>query len=470
MAREAIKLGKPVKHGTGIRWTRMVDGERWLSKTYPHETRENKREAWQSFVSWREALAARPQPFVEDNLTLIRQVVTQKAQAMLSHAELTANPREAGVWRKVLEQVPDMDEATLFRMTALLVGEFDDVDHTPVIEDRERTAARIRAVTDPDLTARKLADDYLQRMLKKVEGERASHGNYGQAKAALDLFVTFYGPSRSLGHFNEQSVQDFTDHLEALIEGGTLARNSANRYQQQFRTWITTIAETHPDDITVPVNLYSKRQLVAKGRKEPVEFTKEEVKLLLQHAVPRTRLFLLLMLNCGMYQGDISDLKATEIDWQAGRIIRPRSKVERLAETKGHRQPVKVNWLLWRETWKLFQEYAATEGSCFRSETGGALITEKSSTRNDVIRSAYSRLIAKLKRHELLPATWHKTLKSFRKTGANILEKAENPDHAQFYNLYLSSSVAKASYLTSGERVPSFDQAVIWLGKEVGVK
>ena len=149
-----------------------------------------------------------------------------------------------------------------------------------------------------------------------------SHGNYGQAKAALDLFVTFYVPSRSLEHINEKSVQDFSDHLEALIVGGSLARNSANRYQQQFRTWITTLAETYPDDITAPVNLNSKHQLVAKGRKEPVRFTVEEVKLLLQHAVPRTRLFLLLMLNCGMYQGDISDLTAAEIDGQAGRIIR----------------------------------------------------------------------------------------------------------------------------------------------------
>ena len=94
----------------------------------------------------------------------------------------------------------------------------------------------------------------------------------------------------------------------------------------------------------------------------------------------------------------------------------------------------------------------------------------KESTRNDVIRSAYSRLIAKLKRNELLPAKWHKTLKSFRKTGANMLEKAENQDHAQFYNLDLSSSVAKATYLTSGQPVPSFDQAVIWLGKEIGVE
>jgi hypothetical protein len=75
MAREAVELGRPVKHGKGVRWTRMVGGGRWVSKTYPHETRENKREAWREFVVWRDERLARPTPLPEDNLTLIRVAV-----------------------------------------------------------------------------------------------------------------------------------------------------------------------------------------------------------------------------------------------------------------------------------------------------------------------------------------------------------------------------------------------------------
>lgn len=470
MPREAIDLGKPVKHGKGIRWTRMLGGHRWVSQTYPQETRENKREAWQDFVRWREEIASQPQPMKQDNLTLMRQMNMEKAQALVDHAELTANPKEAAVWREVLAEIPQMDRDNLFQLTALLVGQYNSQDFTPVIADREKTVSRIKQSNDPDLAAKKLADEYTSRLLKKAEAGRGSHGNYGQAKSALDLFVTFYGAVRSLEHISEKTVRDYTDYLENLIASGTLSRTSANRYQQQFRTWIDTLAENYPNDIPRPKNLRSKSQLIPKERKEPDPFTVAEVKLLLEHAVPRTRLFLLLMLNCGMYQGDISDLAAAEIDWQAGRIIRPRSKTERQAKTRGTTQPVNVNWLLWRETWRLFQHYAKQEGACFQTETGGSMITQKPTTRNDAIRSSYARLIAKLKRKKLLPGKWHKTLKTFRKTGADILEKSPNLEYAQYYNLYLSSSVAKQHYLTSGKPVPSFDQAVIWLGKQIGVE
>jgi len=470
MAREAVALGNPVRHGQGMRWTKMVRGHRWVSKTYPHETRENKREAWQEFVRWREELAARPVPLPEDNLTLVRQGVTQKVQALLDHAELTANPKEAGIWRDLLPDIPAMDRDNLFRLTALVAGKYDGRDHTPVIEDREKAVARIKQATDPDLTARKLADEYTARLLRRAEAGRGSHGNYGQVKSALDLFVAFYGAARSLERITEKTVMDYTDHLEGLIVAKKLSRTSANRYQQQFRTWVNTLAENFPDDIPLPKNLRSKALLIPTQRKEPDPFTVAEIKLLLEHAVPRTRLFLLLMLNCGMYQGDISDLTATEIDWQEGRIVRSRSKLERQAETRGDTEAVKVNWLLWRTTWALFQRFARREGNCFESESGGRMITQKPTTRNDAIRSAYSRLVVKLKRRNLLPEGWHKTLKKFRKTGANLLEKAENTEYAQYYNLYLSSSVAKQHYVTSGKPVPSFDQAVVWLGKEIGVE
>ena len=40
----------------------------------------------------------------------------------------------------------------------------------------------------------------------------------------------------------------------------------------------------------------------------------------------RTKLYILLMLNCGMTQKDVADLQKTEVDWDAGYISRKRSK------------------------------------------------------------------------------------------------------------------------------------------------
>ncbi|MBY0513753.1 MAG: transposase [Gemmataceae bacterium] len=245
-------------------------------------------------------------------------------------------------------------------------GGYGGKDRTPVIEDREKAVARIEHAPTPDLTARRLADEYTGRMLRKAEAGRGSHGNYGQAKAALDPFVNYFGAARSLEHLSEKAVRDDTEHLEGLIGSDALSRNTAHRYQQQFRTWIDALVGNYPDDIPRPKNLCSKSQPIPKQRKEPDPLTVEEVGLLPKHAVPRTRLFLPLMLNCGMYQGDIADLTPAEIDRQAGRIVRPRSQTKRQAETTGTTQPVKVNWLLWRTTWELFQQFAHRGGFCLR--------------------------------------------------------------------------------------------------------
>lgn len=71
---------------------------------------------------------------------------------------------------------------------------------------------------------------------------------------------------------------------------------------------------------------------------------------MLQAAVDRTKLYILLMLNCGMTQKDISDLRVEEVDWQEGRIIRKRSK------TSKHENVPTVSYLLWQETFRLLRQ------------------------------------------------------------------------------------------------------------------
>lgn len=465
MAREAIKLSVE-KHGKGFRYKRSFKGQLWKSQSYPNDTREAKREAWAAFVEWREAQVDQPAPPpADDSYGLIRQLLASKSKTLLDHAQLTANPQEAKVWQDILATLPKMDGENLFSLTALLAGEYAGQDHTPVIRDREQTVKRIKNNSNPNLTASKLANEYVERLRRKADANRGSYGHYGQIKVALDHFCKVYGPSRSMEHFNEKSVRDFSEYLEGLIDAEAIEPATAHSYQQRFRTWADDLAENYPDDIPRPKNLRSKKLLIANSRKEPNPFTLEEAKLVISAAVPRTKLFLMLMLNCGMYQSDIAALNAIEVDWEAGRIIRARTKNKNMANTLGKSQPVKANWLLWPQTWQLFKQFAKPEGLCFLSATGGALLTHKPTTRNDAIRSAYRRTIDKLKRRKLLPKEWNKTLKQFRKTGANLIQKSQ--EHGKAYALYLNHSIAKEHYLTSGEPVPSFDQAIIWLGTQI---
>jgi integrase len=157
-------------------------------------------------------------------------------------------------------------------------------------------------------------------------------------------------------------------------------------------------------------------------------FTPEEIKVLNANASERTRLYLLLMLNCGMYQGDISDLKQSQVDWDKGRIHRKRSKTEREENVP------KVNYLLWRETFVLLKKHRSKDGERVLVNANGSPLRQRgfredgSNHNLDNIACAYQRTCRKLR------IKTPKPLKLIRKTGATALEQhAEYGRYAQYY-------------------------------------
>ena len=84
--------------------------------------------------------------------------------------------------------------------------------------------------------------------------------------------------------------------------------------------------------IEVPLNLNSRSLSVSAPLQEVVTFTNEQVQQYLDAASERMRLFLLLMLNCGMYSVDIGSLRQDEVDWQNGRIVRQRTKTKGMSK------------------------------------------------------------------------------------------------------------------------------------------
>ncbi len=75
-------------------------------------------------------------------------------------------------------------------------------------------------------------------------------------------------------------------------------------------------------------------------------FTAEEVRGLLAACdgfSERTKLYLLLMLNCGMYQNDIAELHADEVNWSKGTLTRARSKTRERQRPGRHLQALAGN-------------------------------------------------------------------------------------------------------------------------------
>ncbi|HUV66489.1 MAG TPA: hypothetical protein VMW24_21555, partial [Sedimentisphaerales bacterium] len=70
-----------------------------------------------------------------------------------------------------------------------------------------------------------------------------------------------------------------------------------------------------------------------------------------EHTAEKTRLYILLMLNCGFQQSDVADIRQNEVDWEKGRIKRPRNK------TKKRKNAQLVDYKLWGDTLALLKKY-----------------------------------------------------------------------------------------------------------------
>eukprot|EP00456_Euglypha_rotunda_P047291 TRINITY_DN3770_c0_g1_i3.p1 TRINITY_DN3770_c0_g1~~TRINITY_DN3770_c0_g1_i3.p1 ORF type:complete len:172 (+),score=28.87 TRINITY_DN3770_c0_g1_i3:172-687(+) len=167
------------------------------------------------------------------------------------------------------------------------------------------------------------------------------------------------------------------------------------------------------------------------------------------------------MLNCGMTQKDIADLRKSEVDLNAGRIIRKRSKTENFDSVPT------VNYLLWPDTVSLLKQFQnhGDDPRALVNANGSALWAEQLDTegkygKTDNIRNAFSRLTRKVG----LP----KPLKSLKKTSSSKLR-----DHDKFNgleDLFLGHAPQKMSdkhYTTAPQKL--LDSAIRWLASEYGL-
>ncbi len=176
-------------------------------------------------------------------------------------------------------------------------------------------------------------------------------------------------------------------------------------------------------------------------------------------ATDLTKLYLLLMANCGFQQTDISDLTVAEIDYGNGRIIRNRSK------TRHTGAPV-IDYQLWDVTADLLREFGRRSGERALLNDEGQPLVKRTIGANgklkatDAIAKAYYRLEQKM--------TDRYALKLIRKTSASILgENAEYSRFAQYFLGQRPTSIADLHYVKPSQS--AFDAAVLWLGQQYGL-
>jgi len=484
MPREKIKLTRE-KHGQGIRYRKMFKRKTWFSTTFPNHSRRNQSIAWAAFCEWRD----------ERRLELLRadpkadrwQKVIDATKELLKQLKADRNRDDWMFWN---------DQLTLYRLLAtgekfqgIIVGL--DKDYIPINEpDPDDTQSLPLLIVNapreiysepwddepepalPELTGRAVADQYLKTLEGQVNAGERSAGSYSKIRCALDCFLQWFGEERGMDTLAEDDVREYYQYMLNLIKEKEKSQSTISGYWGAWRTFVDNACENDPD-IPRPANLRNKSFAISSGGVTIETFTVEECKAFLELATDRIELWLLLMLNCGFYQGDISDLQAAEVDWENGRVIRARSK---LSKSKKGKDVPKVNWKLWGRTFELLKEQGSREGRVF-SVTGGKNAGEPlvaswikpdgNESKRDAIKSSWKHLVDKAKRHEAVPKDWHKNLKQFRKTSASMIETS---DHAEFVDEFLDHTrISKKHYTKPGQVVPKFDEAIVWLGEQFGL-
>jgi integrase len=314
-------------------------------------------------------------------------------------------------------------------------------------------------------TIHQAVEAFLTRQRAKVTAGKMSAGRYATLRTCLDHFQNFVGSRCAVDKIDGKVLEDY--HTAILGKLSEWSPDYADVFMVTAKHFIRWCWERELLE-RLPRNIDSRELTIKKQPKKLQTFTNEEIKVLMDHASERLKLYLLLMLNTGCTQKDISDLTPDEVDWDRGRIGRQRSK------TGGnHTASVPtVEYTLWEETFRLLKKYGRRDREkVLMSERGTPLKTEvlrgEKVTKIDNVAHSYAHLCRKLTHEKVI--SHKKTLKHFRKTSHTRLKG--NGDFAHLAKYFLGHSprdVADRSYYAMSS--DAMDKAVDWLGKQYGMK
>jgi integrase len=189
--------------------------------------------------------------------------------------------------------------------------------------------------------------------------------------------------------------------------------------------------------------------------------TNDEILCLIAEATGQTKLHLLLMLNIGATQKDISDLTKAQVDIKAGTITRKRSK------TRGKRTVPTVTYPLWKTTLAELKKHwsdhptlaLTTRGGMSWQETAINAETGKLEKRDGIVSNF---------RHLRKRCDIDTTLKVFRSTSGDRI--GQSKEYRELRSLFLGHSnklMADRRYGNAPNELLA--EAVTWLGEQYGM-
>ncbi len=429
-----------------LHMTWSADGRRWMKKYkgkwYAVSCRklgvpETKEASWKAANAWWEA-----------------------KQAEVDAAPPTEAERQTNAFRVwwMVQDWANLDEESREKLVDSLVG----TGQYRKIKEQADAAVSAAATATPPARAVRAQVEAWQTLLRGVcQSGQMSEGRFDAYCRNVGNFVAWIGPETPIDAIDEAKLEGFFNHLSIQVAAKKYSPNYAHTLLMTAKQFVSRLAEMKL--IPLPGNIRSRRFRFNHSAPAKIEtFTAEEVRGLLSACdgfSERTKLYLLLMLNCGMYQNDIAELLKEEVVWTKGTLTRARSKTR---ERKG---PV-VTYKLWSETFALLKKHKAKEDDlALTTDEGKPLVRywleEGEMRRYDVIQSAWSRLAAKTGVRKIRLG-----MKHLRKTSASLL--GQHPQYKFYANHFLADSprtVADRHYVTPSDE--EFFLALDWLRGQV---
>jgi integrase len=306
-------------------------------------------------------------------------------------------------------------------------------------------------------------DSYLKAQLANHRAGQLSARKYNEKMTLVGHLVDFLGASSDVSAIDGSRWAAYKQHvLSKLKPAGPWG---PNRAQDAVTVARELIRWTYEQGLLaeLPRNLHGRFKIKDRTgdrskKKTAVTWTPQEFKDVLAQATGRMRLFLLLMANCGFTQIDISELKDFEVNWEAGKITRRRSK------TRHQDQTPEVCYPLWPSTLSLLQQH--------RSGGPVVLVTDRGTPYVQARVDAEARTKVKdgIKGHFIYfrrKIGFTKPLKGLRKMGPTLLAPhAEFGRYAEHFLGHAPKNMADTHYITPSQE--RFDAAVLWLGQQLG--
>ena len=328
----------------------------------------------------------------------------------------------------------------------------------------ERAVAELRGESpvDPARTVGAMVEAWLRRQQARINMPGGmTPARWDNVRHCVGHFAAFLDKGADVAVIDAEHLEGFHSFCLARIaeRAGDGKAGWSTAYAREVfavaRMFVRWLWER--GTIEAPPNLNSKSFSFGSTVVTIQTWTLDEVRWVIGEARGKLKLAMLLMLNIGATQRDVAELLDSEVNWREGRIVRKRSK------TRGRTNAPVVNYKLWPATFALLREHRSGSERVLQTRSGEPYVKDRHVNGRLVASDQFARMFQELRDK----IGFRKQLKQLRKTSASLLES--HPVYGRFVGLFLGHAPAtmkEKHYAAPPQDL--FDEAVNWLGKQLG--